>query len=740
MKRKIFIISIFMAIAAMFSSTNAEAQNIEKPTIEGKTSFAVIVDQTTLEKCRAEIDSYKAVVESEGLPTYIVSANWCCPEEVRDVLKELYKNNCLEGAFLVGDIPIAMAIKAQHLTTAFKMDEREYPMYDASVPTDRFYDDFDLKFDFIQDSTDGLKFYYQLSPVSKQYIESDIYTARLKPLAGNGDKYEQISKYLKKAVELHKEHNHFDTFVSYTGYGSCSECLKAWRSEQQILHEQYPGVFTKYNNAKFIRFSMDKYPKDYVIRELRRPDLDFMVIHGHGMPDRQYLAEIPNQMEIDHEEYIKYELRQMLRSGRNGQKEKVLAIAEKWGLDSTWYAGYNTPEMIKKDSTEDARTGILIEDVNAIAPNARFVIMDCCFNGDFRYDDFIAGKYIMTDGKCLASFANSVNVLQDKSTTDLLGLLGQGIRLGNWAKHNNILESHLFGDPTFHFHAPHGHAHHGEGNHHHSHDINDMMSVNDNGFWVERLDHHNPEYQNVALIKLVCNNYEGIEDILLKKVVESPFAIVRYNAMMLLEKLNHPNWHEALKVATNDSYEFTRRIALHRMGWCGNPEFIPYLIDSYVTDYSALRIKFNITRSLLCFNKDLVLEQIEKYFADKNFYLAAKFKQELIDLVSKDSAGKDLKTVQDPSKSSTTKKYCIQALRNTPYHQIVDGLLATLQSDETAPEVKQYIIESLSWFRRSYKRESILLVVEKMLAEKQFTSSEMERELKRACTKLKSEK
>ncbi len=620
MKRKTSIFSLFAVAAAMFSSLSATARNIEKPTIEGKTSFAVVVDQTTLEKCRAEIDSYKAVVESEGLPTYIVSDNWCSPEEVRSVLEELYKNNKLEGAFLVGDIPIVMATKAEHLTT-------------ASVPTDRFYDDFDLKFDFIKDSTDGLKFYCRLSPVSEQHIGSDIYTARLKPLAGNGDKYGQISKYLKKAVALHKEHNHFDSFVSYTGYGAGPECLKAWRSEQQILHEQYPGIFTKYNNAKFIRFSMDKYPKDYVIRELRRPDLDFMVIHGHGMPDRQCLAGIPNQMDIEHPEYIKYELRQMMRSNLKEQKEKVLELVGKWGLDSAWYAGYDTPEMIRKDSIEDARTGILTEDVNAISPNARFVIMDCGFNGDFRYDNFIAGKYIMTDGKCLASFANSANVVQDKSATDLLGLLGQGIRLGNWAKYNNSLESHLFGDPTFHFHAPHGHAHHGE-EHHHTHDINGMMAVNDNGFWVEHLNHHNPEYQNVALIKLVCNNYEGIEDILLKKVVGSPFAIVRYNAMMLLERLNHPNWHEALKAATNDSHELTRRIAVHRMGLCGNTEFIPYLIDSYVTDYSALRVKFNITKSLQCFDKDLVLGQIEKYFADKDFYLAARFKQELIDLVS----------------------------------------------------------------------------------------------------------
>ena len=81
------IFSIFMA-AAMLSSLTAMAQNIEKPTIQGKTSYAVVVDQTTLEKCRAEIDSYKAVVESEGLPTFIVSDNWCCPEDVKNILSE----------------------------------------------------------------------------------------------------------------------------------------------------------------------------------------------------------------------------------------------------------------------------------------------------------------------------------------------------------------------------------------------------------------------------------------------------------------------------------------------------------------------------------------------------------------------------------------------------------------------------------------------------------------------------
>ncbi len=731
--------SILFASALFFCGT-LSAQNIEKPSITGKTTFAVVVDQATLENCRPEIESYKEIVEKEGLPTYIVSHNWQKPEEIREILKDLYKNNNLEGAFLVGDIPIAMVTKAKHLATAFKMDEREYPLGRASVPSDRFYDDFDLEFDFIKDSTDGLKFFYQLAPTSKQYIECDIYTGRLKPLASNGDKYAQISKYLKKAVEVHKEHNHFDTFVSYTGYGSYSECLKAWRAEQQILHEQFPGVFTKENTAKFLRFTMDPYTKDYLIRELRRPDLDFMVIHAHGMPNRQYLCEIPNQMELDQYEYIKYSLRDMMRSKYSSVREKAVKLAEKWGMDSTWYCDYNTPEMITKDSIEKARTGILIEDVDSIDPNARFIIMDCCFNGDYRYDDFIAGKYIMSDGKCVAAFANSVNVLQDKSTFDQLGLLALGIRLGNWAKYNNILESHIIGDPTFHYHAPHGHAHHGEGHHHHSHDINEMMANNDNHFWLHHKDDHNPEIQNVAMIKLVCNNYEGAADLLLDKVINSQYAIVRFNALMLLEKLNHPNWHKALIASTGDSFEFTRRIAVNRMGSCGNVEFIPHLIEAFVNDYNALRVKFNITEALLCFDKDLVQKEIENYFSDKDYFLKERYVKELTELHSSDPAAKSINTIKNGSEELEERIYRVKFLRNRPYHQNVDELLEVLQNKDENPELRQYIVESLAWFRRSFEREKILAVVENMIANEEFVTPDMERELKRAYTRLKSEK
>ncbi len=161
MNRKIVSIAVSLTLATAFGP--AAARDIEKPSVKGKTSFAVVVDKTTLERCRTQIDAYKRTLESEGLPTYIVSDDWSSPEQVKEILQELHRSDRLEGAFLVGDIPIAMVTKAQHMTSAFKMDERKFPLREASVPTDRFYDDFDLEFEPIRDSTDGLMHFYRLS-------------------------------------------------------------------------------------------------------------------------------------------------------------------------------------------------------------------------------------------------------------------------------------------------------------------------------------------------------------------------------------------------------------------------------------------------------------------------------------------------------------------------------------------------------------------------------------------------
>ena len=91
------------------SLTAAAQVKIDKCGIKSGTSFAVITDSATYEKCGEELKAYKQVLEEEGLGTWIVSADWASPDEVKaEILKLASGKPALEGIVLVGDVPIAM--------------------------------------------------------------------------------------------------------------------------------------------------------------------------------------------------------------------------------------------------------------------------------------------------------------------------------------------------------------------------------------------------------------------------------------------------------------------------------------------------------------------------------------------------------------------------------------------------------------------------------------------------------
>ena len=367
---------VLLAGVLLLSAAPGRSQTFENPSIQGSSSFAVITDSRTARECRPQMTAYKQTLEAEGLPVYIVSHDWTTPEQVRDVLRKLYAENALEGCVFIGDVPIAMITKAQHLTSAFKMDERDHPLHETSVPSDRFYDDFDLQFVPQGTPSQGLFHYYEMSPDSPQYISCDIYSGRIKAQKAYGDPYKQIARYLEKAVAEHRDATPFDQFVSYTGHGSYSNSLIAWRDEQQLLDEQFGDVFSRTHNAKFLRYSMQPFVKESLIREVRRDDVDMMVFHEHGMPHRQYLSGTPYvESAEDAAAEMQRSLRELARRPGSGRESAAKRAAEK-GLDSTWYNRAEEPEMLRLDSIADLRTGIILEEVEAIAPNARFVVFD----------------------------------------------------------------------------------------------------------------------------------------------------------------------------------------------------------------------------------------------------------------------------------------------------------------------------------------------------------------------------
>ena len=139
--------------------------------ISAERGFAIIVDKDTYTACRAEIENYRSVLEREGLSAVVVARVWSDPMQVKDVLHGLYLNKGLQGALFLGQVPIPMLRDAQHFTSAFKMDQELFPFGSSSVPSDRFYDDFDLKFDYLgKDSVKPLFHYYSLRGDSPQEL------------------------------------------------------------------------------------------------------------------------------------------------------------------------------------------------------------------------------------------------------------------------------------------------------------------------------------------------------------------------------------------------------------------------------------------------------------------------------------------------------------------------------------------------------------------------------------------
>lgn len=693
-------------------------------------SFAIIVDSDTYKACKIEIDAYKLLLDKEGLRSYIIDKNWVNPQQVKDELVTLYKNKSLEGAIFIGEIPIPMIRDAQHFTSAFKMDQERYPKDVSSVPSDRFYDDFDLKFDYLsQDSVKRLFHYYSLRWDSPQKIVCDIYTGRLKPTKKGEEGYRQIRDYFNKLFTERSAGNKLDVIVSYTGEGSFSNSLTAWKEEGITLREQFSQAFKDKNSAKFLMFYMNPYMKQTVTEELRRDDVDLMLFHEHGTPDRQYITGIPLSKGSDENiEAAKRLFRNWLRKGSpNSEKNEQLRQAwmNYYKIDSSWFTGAFDPEEMKKDSLDDINTGIILEDIPNINPNPRVVIFDACFNGDFREESFIGGEYIFAKGKTLVAIGNTVNVLQDKSAGDLLGLLGLGYRVGEWAQLTNILESHIIGDPTFLFKSGQE-----------SKKV-DLKST-DSAYWLKVLkQEQHPDLKGVALHKLFDLKYPGLSQLLVDTYNSSPYYMLRLQVYHLLQFYNDGKFEELLKTSVYDPYEFIRRKSTYSMGRIGKDEFIPYIASIYINDYLDERVRFNAE---FCFDlmdmeklKTEILSQIESstsvYNKEKTL---PDFTAKMDSRIRISKMGLEL---ADQNQKMSSRLMGVSTLRNNSYHTMVDNYLQVLKNPKEDLNLRIKLAEALGWFTLSYRKGDIISAC-KSISEESGIDESLKRELLKTANRL----
>jgi len=696
---------LFIATAALLVSCNCSVE---------QRGFAIVIDQESYNQAKAEIDQYQNVVESRGLKPILVIDRWGVPDSIRQELKNLYaaKKYPIEGCVFIGDIPVAKVRDAQFMTSAFKMDQDgRYPMADYCISTDRFYDSFDLEWDFIQQDEERSEyFYYSLRTDCSQELRPTIYSARIFPRTNDrGEKYAKLREYMQRVNEADANNNPLDNVLYFGGHGNISESADARIDEKIEFYDQLPWLRTMPRAITFIDFRRDEVIKNRLIAELQSPQLDYALLHHHGSEEEQLLSGAPlssslptqyaNARRYAHSIAHTYKKRGNSMTDAKAAIEKYLKapIPQEW-----------IKEAFNEDIEADDEAVSYAEDLHvaefgkgSYLPQVRMVSLDACYNGSYHVDESIQECYLFTPGsKTLIAIANSVNSIQNRWINRYLGCAGLGMRVGYFAVLNNTLENHLFGDPTFAF-TPAASL---------DFDINDALVNYNASFWKKQLDSEYPDIQALAIYMLAERCEGNYSDIIYDKFLSSESGMVRLAAMMELATYADENYTNALAKGINDNFEMVMRFAVELAAENGDDRLIEPLVRLYCTNTIPERVEFCLSGTFHSFPTDKTLETFEKVFPEYTMYNNW---QELHDSKYKTLKSNTEYCVEDfyeyslnPEVSEKSRISDLRGLRNYPSHVLVPDMLKYLEEPKEV-KIQTVMWEVLGWYVNSYQREEI---------------------------------
>lgn len=750
MSTKKILLTIGICFAGLWG---LQAQEIAKPTIQTKTSFAIVVDQDSYREAKSAVDAYRQSVEADGLGTYLVVINHQRPEEIRNLLIEFHadRKSPLEGCVFVGDVPIPMIRDAQHLTSAFKMNQKN-DWKESSVASDRYYDDFGLTFDFLkQDSDRPLYYYYTLRADSKHHISPDIYSGRIKPVVYKGsDKYQLLRDYLNKVVaEKNDKLNVVDYLTMARGHGYNSEDRLAWAGEQIALTEQFPILMKPGGTVRYMDFDQVYPAKKLYLNQALDQQIDILLFHHHGAPDTEYLNGEQSFDGIDGSiDNIKRFLRSKVAAAaeKSGKEEAIARYMKNYGVPREWCEEAFDAEKQKADSIYNAMKDIYTSDIHQLTPNARFILFDACYNGSFYEDDYIAGAYIFAKGKTIATIGGTVNAIQDKWPDEGVGLLAAGMRVGQFNRLTCFLENHLIGDPTFHFADNSGL----------NFNINEAMTLRrgDTSFWLKLVAPYTsakqlaksrkspstvlPDLQALALRELDAANYAGMPDLLKRAYFHSNSFVVRLEAMRLLA-LNYPDQSTGvLKESINDSYELVRRFSGEYIAKNGNPELLPAFVNAFVERHQEARLKFKIQTYVAAFDSVALKNELARQLKKRAFYDDSFLNSLKSNISSEGSTAKYYEdALSDPKAKASTRRFAVSKQRNQPYAHKIELLLSVLKDTRQDKELRIQAAEALGWYNLSYRKQDILSALRAYQADDEQVRYEVTKTINRLLDKCR---
>lgn len=717
--RKLFIIAIASAILASCTQT-------------GKPGFAIVIDPVSYDKAQTQIDQYQELVRSRGLVPYLVIDKWGNPDSIRQELKNLHslKKSPIEGCVLIGDIPVPMTRDAQHFTTAFKMNQNStaFTFTETCVPSDRFYDSFDLEWDFIrQDEERPEYFYYSLRADCRQVLKPSIYSARIMPRSNEtGDKYEKLCRYMERVNQADASNNPLDNVFYFSGQGFISESVDARIDEKAELYDHFPYLKQQHQAIEYVDHKREKFVKTRLIHQMQYNTLDFAVLHHHGDATIEYLSDYPEAETPD--EYIqtmqRYMREQMREGHRKGMSEAEVKRRVRTFYDcdipDSWFNGALDPVQIAKDDADDEEEenniNIHYSDFSYYHPQCRVVSLDACYNGSFHKDESMQEGYLFGKGNgTIAVMANSVNVLQDKWANRCIGLLGMGMRVGQLARLNPYLEQHLFGDPTFAF-TPSADP---------GFDVNYAVAFElSESFWKKQLDNEYADIQMIAMDRLSESN-GNYSDLLFDKFRNSPSGIVRLAALIDLGVYRDDNYVNAIGLALSDAHEMTQRLATTLAGHNGDERLAMPMVEIACKNNTSERIEFDLSSAFQTFDSTTVMAAFDTYYPTVSFYnnadsIGRLIRHALHKYVTDEPVGAK-ETIFDTSLTENQRISGVRFLRNNNVHHLVPVLLDYLsEPDKENVLLQTSLWEALGWYTRSIQADAIAQKALEMSSDERF--------------------
>lgn len=694
--------------------------------------FAIFVDSASNSRVAPELAEYAKAVSRQGLKTeIIVVSDNVLPDSIRATVRRLAtrKQNPIEGFVLVGDIPIPMIRDAQHMTSAFKAVQSTKRMEGTSVPSDRYYDDLNLTFDFIsRDARKPLLYYYSLRYDSPQRLEPQLYSGRIKSMDFYGkDKYANLRDYLRKLVKVKARGEKLDNMLYFSGSGYNSESILA-RVDEKVAHlEQFPWFKKSQQSLRFLDHRNAVFMKYPLMASMQQPDLSLALLHHHGAPQKEYINRYPDTRSVNEQlegakSFFRSKIRNAIADGVNPDTAKA-RYARDYDVPVDWFDSVMDSASIAADSIYNEQLDLHIYDLGKYKPNARLTILDACFNGAFNNDQYMAGAYIFGDGDCVAVVANSVNSIQDKIPDKNIGMLGLGMRAGNLVKYNPYLESHVIGDPTFAF-SPIDKL---------GFDVNEALHGNAS-FWRKQLKSEYPAMQAMAVQKLAQLNAMTPAQ-LLDTYRESDSFLTRLSAFMELSETQSPEFETAIGLGLNDSYELIRRFAAIFTGKNGSPRLVKPVIANYADAATGKRVDFQLQSSMKLLPYDALMDELKAqrpYRYDTNEQeMIAKAQKEFGSRLSDRNYQEQLKELKSEKPDMRNVKLFVRQTRNNPLHPAVDELFDYLYRTDNE-EIRQTLIEAFGWYGYSYRAREIADKMDKIAADPSFSEASRHEAVKTA--------